>query len=53
MLHEASTKALVPAHAEDVDAVRLGGIDSHVEGDGLTLVDAGSRGVALDLTYGR
>ena len=52
VLHQARAQPLVPPEPIDVDRVRLCGVDTHVEGDVLTLVDARGGRIALDLAIG-
>src|SRR5438132_2812276 len=47
--HQAATESAVPAHTVDIEHVRLGRVDGHVEGERGALVDAARRRVALDL----
>src|SRR5207253_3062534 len=49
MKAEPTTESAVPAEAVEVDRVGLRGVDADVERDVLVLVDAGRRGVPLDL----
>src|SRR5207245_5887065 len=51
VLHEAPAQPLVPTHPIDVDSVSLCGVDAHVEGDVLTLVDTGGGRITLDLAH--
>src|SRR6266481_4443016 len=51
VLHKVRPQPLVPAHPINIDGVTLCRVDAHVEGNVLTLVDAGGRGIALDLAH--